>query len=135
VFDFLEEENIKFLMRVRFGFNKKIDRFKSGMCQIKICEKYYTVVKFNLKTGEKEALITNLPERSWTEEKLKRLYFMRWGIETKYDMLKNKIEIENWSGYSENSIKQDFFAHMIFANIAAYVYFDAMQEVEQNPPK
>jgi hypothetical protein len=58
---------------------------------------------------------------------------MRWGIETKYDMLKNKTEIENWSGYTENSIKQDFFAHMIFANIAAFVYFDSIEEVEQNP--
>jgi hypothetical protein len=131
MFGFLEKLEYKFLMRVKRGFNKKIDKFKSGMCQIAIGGKYYTVMKFKLKSGEMETLITNLPEPTWTEEKFKKLYFMRWGIETKYDMLKNKTEIENWSGYTENSIKQDFFAHMIFANIAAFVYLDSMEEIEQ----
>lgn len=56
------------------------------------------VLKVVLDTGEVEILITNLTEDELKYEDSKELYFKRWGIETKFDELKNKFQIENFSG-------------------------------------
>jgi hypothetical protein len=36
------------------------------------------------------------------------LYYKRWSIETKYSQLKQKLELENFSGRLVENIKQDF---------------------------
>jgi len=43
-------------------------------------------------------LITNLSKNELKYEESKELYFKRWGIKTKFDKLKNKFQIENFSG-------------------------------------
>lgn len=48
---------------------------------------------------------------------LKELYFKRWGIETKYYELKNRLEIENFSGTTKIAIEQDFYASIYLSNM------------------
>ena len=51
-----------------------------------------------LKTGEIKTLLTNLPDELALAAELKDLYGERWQIEKGYDILKNKIHLENFSG-------------------------------------
>jgi len=62
-----------------------------------------------LDSGEIELLMTSLIEREkYTYECFKALYFKRWGIETYYDRLKNILNLENFSGLTNQAILQDF---------------------------
>lgn len=42
----------------------------------------------------------------------------RWEIEVNYDRLKNKMELENYSGKLENTISQDFYSSIYIFNLA-----------------
>jgi hypothetical protein len=75
------------------------------------------VVNIPLKTGEIESLLTNLPEKIATSQELKELYGERWEIEKGYDVLKNKIHIENFSGKRRICIEQDFYAQTLMYNM------------------
>ena len=46
------------------------------------------------------------------------LYFIRWGIEINYHVLKNRLEIENFSSNSKIAIEQDFYATIYLSNMA-----------------
>jgi len=59
------------------------------------------------------------------------LYFKRWPIETEYNEIKNKLEIENFSGKLVDNIRQDFYATMILANLVGDFSGDAQEEVEK----
>ncbi|MDR3063280.1 MAG: IS4 family transposase [Methanobrevibacter sp.] len=75
------------------------------------------IVNIELKTGEIETLITNLPDEIASPQELKELYSKRWQIETGYDLLKNKIHLENFSGKRKIIIEQDFYAQILLYNI------------------
>jgi hypothetical protein len=47
----------------------------------------------------------------------KDLYFKRWGVEIKYDELKNRLEIENFTGTTKIAIEQDFYASIYLSNM------------------
>jgi hypothetical protein len=76
------------------------------------------VVKFKLKGDEIETLVTNLFE-NLTCNDFKKLYFMRWPIETQYGALKNKLEIENFSSRTQEGILQDYYISVYLYNIIA----------------
>ena len=57
-------------------------------------------------------------------------YQKRWGIETKYNDVKNKLEIENFTGYSPIAILQDFYATMFLANLAGVLEYELHEEIE-----
>jgi len=59
-----------------------------------------------------------LPDQtSW----FKRLYQRRWGVEEGYKREKCRLEIENFSGRSPLSVRQDFHAKILALNLAAMV--------------
>ena len=47
----------------------------------------------------------------------KALYFIRWKVEIKYDELKNRLQIENFTGESKVAIEQDFYASIYLSNM------------------
>ena len=75
------------------------------------------IVNIPLETGEIETLITNLPPETATSMELKTLYGERWQIETGYDILKNKLHIENFSGKKRITIEQDFYSQIYMYNV------------------
>lgn len=83
-----------------------------------------------LDNGTIETLITTLPA-TFTMEDLKHLYSKRWGIESKYYYLKHRLQIENFSGYHEISVLQDFYATIFLNNIAAFIAFDSEMDIKQ----
>ncbi len=77
-----------------------------------------------------EQLITNILDNRFCAEKFASLYHLRWNIESKYDDLKNKLEIENFSGTTPLAIRQDFYATMFLSNLAAMIIIENNAEVD-----
>jgi hypothetical protein len=71
-----------------------------------------------LGTGEVETLLTNLSQKQLPIRKVGALYFKRWGIETGYDALKSKLQMENFSGKTKIAAEQDFYATVFLLNMA-----------------
>lgn len=116
-----------FLMRVRKEFSPAVDNtpVEGGIVSIGRDIKV-RVVKFLLPSGEEETLISNLFQLA--EGLFKPLYFKRWPVEVKYDIVKNKLKHLNFTGCSSNVIRQDFWISMLLANVAAA----AKREADKN---
>lgn len=68
-------------------------------------------IRVVLDSGEYEVLATSLLDQAQYPLTLfKELYYLRWGIETFYGILKTRLNLENFSGLSVESIRQDFHA-------------------------
>jgi hypothetical protein len=134
--ELLMEEKIAFLMRVREKFDLGIDVLERGEHRVEL-EKggrgpvEVRVIKFRLPGGETETLISSLMDSGYGVKEFKALYFKRWPIETKYDRVKKKMEVENFSGITVDNIRQDFYAAMTLANIAGEFYEEAQKGVEE----
>ena len=63
------------------------------------------------------------------------LYHQKWGIETKYKELKQKLETENFSGRLVDNVKQDFYAMMTIANMLASLGREANRAVRKKREK
>lgn len=153
-FDFMYDHyqnNIDFVMRLRLDFNNVVKDFvkspsKSEIVIFKpgkntnIKDKDYDkneeitvrLLKIVLSTGEIEILATSLLDKNkYPNHFFKSLYFERWKIETYYDELKNKLKIEYFSGYSHQSILQDFYASLLVGNIQSIIVEEINEEIQQ----
>jgi hypothetical protein len=130
-----EEKGMKFLVRVRRKFNVAIDALGHGVHDFSLsCEKSWLrvrVIKFALPNGETETLVTNLFDDRMGIKAFKQLYFMRWPVETKYGEIKLKLEVENFSGRTEITIRQDFYITMMLSNVIAVARGEAQPVVDR----
>ncbi len=104
------------------------------LIKIKYGKKAYTVrvVRFLLDSGIEEILLTNLFDENLKLSDFKTLYFKRWGIEIKYDELKNRLEIENFTGLTKIAIEQDFYASIYLSNMIELARKDSDEIVEKD---
>lgn len=153
-YDFIHqhiERDLDFLMRVRTNFSKAIAEFvcSTTYSQIiaiypdkttKLAAKPYDkksaltvrLVKVVLCSGQTEILITSLKDdKQYPNTIFKKLYNKRWGVETYYDQLKNKLNVEDFSGYSNQSIQQDFYAALLVSNIQRLIVGEVEEEINQ----
>jgi hypothetical protein len=129
---YLQDKEIKYVMRVRQGFNPRMDRMGSGSAAIQLSEGIRTrVIVFRLAGGERETLVTNLGEEEMEAAAFAELYYKRWPIETKYDQLKQKLELENFSGRLVDNIRQDFYAMVTVSNLLS----SSLREANGKIPK
>lgn len=89
------------------------------------------LVKVSLSSGIEECLATNLSPEEFTPEEIVQLYTMRWGIETAYDMLKNKLEIENFTGTKPILLEQDIYSCVYLCNLMQDIILDAEDEAKE----
>ncbi|MGL4670303.1 MAG: IS4 family transposase [Methanobacteriaceae archaeon] len=89
------------------------------------------IVNIPLETGKIETLITNLTENIASPQELKEIYGERWQIEKGYDVLKNKIHIENFSGKRKIIIEQDFYSQILMYNILIDFKTECNQKIEK----
>jgi len=80
---------------------------------------------FVLSSGIVETLLTNLSEDEMSDAELEALYAKRWGIETKYLELKERLQIEKFSQESVNAVLQDIYSTLYISNLAAFVCMEA----------
>lgn len=150
---FLQKSDIKFLSRLNLGYY--IKETESMKTKDEIVEIAHTkermkrknfedeetreyakenkievrILKYVLKTGEEEYLITNLKEFSY--EELFGIYGKRWNIETLYNSLKNKLQIEKFTSSKEEIIKQDIYASTLVYNMVQTMKNEAKEDIEQ----
>jgi hypothetical protein len=95
-------------------------------------------VRVLLETGEYEVLMTSLlDEKCDPTEDFKEIDWYRWGIETFFGPLKNRLGLENFSGLTAEAVKQDVFSTLFVSGLETILTGDAheklQQEVVKNP--
>ena len=131
----LHDKEMKYLMRVQRSFYSLIDKNtqEDFYLMIEYQKKSYKlrVVKLELPTGQTETLLTNLGRKAFKKSEFISLYFKRWTIETKYNTLKNKLEIENFSGRTLISVQQDFYVTMYISNLVTITKIMSDEEIKK----
>ena len=80
------------------------------------------IIRVELDGGKTEILITSLMDKDlYPHEIFKELYHLRWTAEENYKTAKCRIEIENFSGKSVESVYQDFHAKVFTMNLTAAI--------------
>ena len=74
------------------------------------------VVRFPISDNAFECILTNLPPEDFTSEDIKKLYEMRWGIETSFRELKYSIGLTNFHSKKSDYIIQEIWARLILYN-------------------
>jgi hypothetical protein len=72
-----------------------------------------------LPNGQKECLITNLPANKFPPETLKKLYCIRWKIETSFRLIKYSANLLEFHSKKIEFLQQEIWAKMIFYNYVA----------------
>ena len=132
---FLYENGFNFVMRLRSKFNTEADSIeKEDWIKLVHNGKTYPVrvLKVTLSTGEIETLITSLTQKQLHANEAGGLYFERWKVETAYDLIKSKLELENFSGKTKVSVLQDFYATIYMANLIAFAAEEADALIDLN---
>lgn len=89
-------------------------------------------VRVMLNDGTSEVLVTSLTnQQEYPMEGFKELYYLRWGIETFYGILKTRLILENFSGYSVDAIRQDFFATVFLTGAETILTADAEEQLNK----
>lgn len=136
---YLDALGIKYVMRCQKNTIKEIVEAKDADQNIHIINRKQVitarVVRFPLDSGTEEILVTNLTEEEFDISEFKSLYFKRWGIETEYNDVKNKIEIENFTGSSKIAIEQDFYASIYLSNMVSLLRNDANETINEESKK
>jgi hypothetical protein len=86
------------------------------------------LIKIVLENGETEILCTSLTDTNYYKyEEFESLYHYRWNEEEAYKLLKNRIELEDFSCKTARGIKQDFHAKIFLMTLCA-VYAHPIEE-------
>ena len=77
---------------------------------------------------EYEILATNLPRDQFPAECFGELYHLRWRLETAYQVLKDRLQMENFTGTKPVLLEQDIYSTIYVSNIAEDIARDIEQE-------
>lgn len=89
------------------------------------------MLKICLSDDNYEVLLTNLPTEEFCTEQLAELYHMRWSIETAYETLKSRLQIENFTGIKAPLLLQDIYSTIYVSNLAEDIILEAQQELDE----
>ena len=91
-------------------------------------------IRVRLKTGEYEVLVTSLLDaRQYPLDIFRELYYLRWGIETFYGVLKTRLVLENFSGLSAEAVRQDFHAAVLLTGLESIFTEEAEASLAKQP--
>jgi hypothetical protein len=89
------------------------------------------LVRVILSSGEVEILVTSLRDESlYPTAEFGALYFLRWGSETFYDLLKNRLLLENFTGKTAEAVKQDFYATLYLTGLETLLTAEAQSRLD-----
>ena len=81
----------------------------------------FRIVCFEIAENSYETLITNLDSTEFSIEELKKIYHMRWGIETSFRELKYALGLVNLHAKKLEFIKQEIYAKLIMYNFCMMI--------------
>lgn len=136
--NYLEENKIKYIMRMQSNIylkekkamesedewveikhtENRLNKLKGQEIYEQLKDKGESKVRFTkVKLEDKEEWLVSNIEQEINSKQLKEIYNLRWQIERGYNSLKNKLQIENYSGKKPVIIYQDIYASMLMYNI------------------
>lgn len=90
------------------------------------------LIKVKLEDGTIEVLATSLFDTvDYSIALFKELYHKRWGVEEVYKMLKNRINLEMFSGKTARSIYQDFYSKVLMMSLCSTISYPIEQKVRE----
>lgn len=90
----------------------KLSKFKD----VEPYELHFRIVRFKITDNTFETVVTNLSEKDFLPQELKKLYAMRWGIETSFRDLKYTVGLLSFHSKKMENIIQEIFASLIMYN-------------------
>jgi hypothetical protein len=91
-------------------------------------------VRVQLETDEYEVLVTSLlDEIQFLRYDFLYIYQMRWGTEGFYAILKTRLDLENFSGKTAQSIYQDFYSTVYLTGLESILTADIDEQLAQKP--
>lgn len=133
MFRYLNSKGILFLMRVPKTFKKAISEQEDALFTYPFSHNKEPLtlrsIHFLLEDGNIEYLVTNLMPEQMAAANFPDLYRLRWGVESKYRELKNRLEIEAFNCVKPVSVRQEFFAAMYLSNLAAIIKLQADSKI------
>lgn len=70
--------------------------------------------------GKNYCIGTTLMDKQYTIDVLKDVYHARWGIEELYKISKKIVEVDDFHGRSERTVKQELFAHFVLITMSRH---------------
>ncbi len=90
----------------------------------------FRLVRIHLSDDIIETIVTNLEREKFPVNTLKKLYKMRWGIETSFRELKYNVGLSNFHSKKADFIFQEIYARLIMYNIAMIIAMNVC--IQQN---
>ncbi|MCQ2211906.1 MAG: IS4 family transposase [Paludibacteraceae bacterium] len=81
----------------------------------------FRIVRFHLKDDTYETIVTNLDSVAYPPEEIKRLYALRWGIETSFRNLKYTMGLLKFHSKKAVCIRQEIYAKLIMYNFVGMI--------------
>ena len=107
----LLQQKKHFIIRCKRSFFKAVDAFFNGEYTDKI-------------------LNINVPVDQ--QKVIKKLYGLRWEIETFFGVLKGRLSLENFTGLTVEAIKQDFWSTIFISNYETILTFDINKKMKDD---
>lgn len=87
-------------------------------------------VSVRLPTGQLEVLVTSLLEEElYPTDEFLDVYHYRWNHETYHQMLKGRLDLENWSGWTEEAVRQDVQAAVLVSNLESLLSQQPQEQI------
>jgi len=117
----LIDRGFSFVLRLSEGW-KNVISWMHDTCDKELQYEYkgrtYVFRCLKIDLGDKwEYLVTDLDRATLPLDEAKRVYSLRWGVETFFGFVKTELELENFSGKTKNAVLQEFYATMTLANM------------------
>jgi IS4 transposase len=90
------------------------------------------IIRFELPSGDYETIITSLSRDKFPLAEIKKLYGMRWGIETSFRELKYIIGLTNLHCKREDFVVQEIYARLTMYNFCERILQYTVIEQDEN---
>ncbi|HBC90954.1 MAG TPA: IS4/IS5 family transposase, partial [Lactococcus sp.] len=92
----------------------------------------FRIVRFKITDDSYESVVTNLDPTDFPPAELKKLYAMRWGIETSFRDLKYTVGLLHFHAKKVEHIYQEIFARLIMYNFTELITSPAIVRKADN---
>lgn len=119
----------KFDMKNTNQYRNDIE-FRNRLLNDKLTLRMVKILVTDNGSNTEEVLLTNIPREDFDIDALKEIYHLRWNIETVYNVLKNKMKLEEYSGYRNQLVRQDIYSTIWLYNLIQMYIIQANEEDE-----
>ena len=81
----------------------------------------FRIIRIRISEGQYETLVTNLWDNEFSADDIKKIYKMRWGIETSFRELKYHVGLISFHSKKKDCVIQEIFASLIMYNFSMLI--------------